>query len=317
MKKVLVTGASGYIGTMLLEYFLNNNFNCIAVTRNKNKLKEFVRQKATVIECNITKDDLTKYIDVKVDYIIHCAAPTNSQYMISYPVEVADAIFNGTKNILDFSYKNKTEKIIYLSSMEAYGQIDFQENERISEDRLGYFDIVNIRNCYPLSKIMSENLCISYWREYKVPIIIARLSQTFGRGVSKEEKRVFAQFGKAVIDNEDIILHTLGKSMGNYCDIDDTIDAIVFLLNYGKLGEIYNIVNEQNAMTIKEMAEMVAREIADNKIEVIIKELEIENKKYAADTGLRLSAQKMKDLGWEAKTSLKEMYIKMIADMKE
>ena len=86
---------------------------------------------------------------------------------------------------------------------------------------MGYIDVSDVRSCYPIAKIMSENLCHSYFAEYGVPVKIARLAQTFGRGIRKDDNQVFAQFANAVRTGSDIVLHTAGISMGNYCDIDE------------------------------------------------------------------------------------------------
>ncbi len=143
---------------------------------------------------------------------------------------------------------------------------------------------------------------------------IARLAQTFGRGVRQEDNRVFAQFARSIKENKDIVLHTQGNSVGNYCDIDDTVDAILFLLENGKSAEAYNIVNEANTMTIREMAEMITNKIAGGKIGVTYNIPSNNQYGYAAETGLRLSGAKMKKLGWEAKTNLEEMYWRMICN---
>lgn len=105
---------------------------------------------------------------------------------------------------------------------------------------------------------MAENICYSYFREYGVPVKIARLAQTFGRGVRDSDKRVFAQFARAVRANRDIVLHTAGQSMGNYCGINDTVTGILTILMQGQDGEAYNVVNEENTMTILQMAGVVA-----------------------------------------------------------
>ena len=100
--------------------------------------------------------------------------------------------------------------------------------------------------------------------------------------------------------------------MGNYCDINDAVDAILFILKYGENGQVYNVVNEKNTMRIKEMAELVAQRIAGSALRVTY-DIASENQYgYAANTGLCLSGEKLRKLGWEAKTSLEEMYRSML-----
>ena len=256
-------------------------------------------------------------LNIKPDYIIHCASPTQSSYMISNPVETIDSIVIGTKNVLELAKRFNVKSMVYLSSMEVYGQIDCSDGRRVCEDELGNIDLFNVRSSYPLGKRMAENLCYSYYKEYNVPVKIARLAQTFGKGVSKDDTRVFAQFAKAVMEEKDIVLHTLGDSMGNYCDIDDAISAIMLILEKGKLGEAYNIVNESNTMTIREMAELVTNTIAQGQIKVIY-DIPNENQYgYAAKTGLRLSSEKLRQLGWKSEKNMEDMYKEMIHSMME
>lgn len=317
MKTVLVTGASGYIGRNLIEKIKDQDFKCIAITRNPERMRGHWNDKVKVVQCDITKDSIEECVKENVEYIVHCAAPTQSNYMITYPVEVIETILFGTRNVLEFAKNNQVKKIIFLSSMEVYGQIECNLNERIDEKQLGFLDATYCRNCYPIAKLMAENMCTAYYKEYNLPTVVTRLAQTFGRGITKDDNRVFVQFAKAVINHENIVLHTTGESMGNYCDIDDVIDAITFLFDHGKAGEIYNIVNEDNTMTIKEMAYLVANKIANNEINVVIENYDNNKYGYALSTGLRLSGSKMKSIGWRANISIEQMYVNLINDLRK
>lgn len=311
--KYIITGASGYIGSMLSERLIQEGKDVTVIVRKPERLKEKIRDKVKVIQSDIVNPDALRKITDPCDCLIHCAASTQSSYMMTNPVEVAASIVNGTQNILELAVKAPVRNMVYLSSMEVYGRIDCSDGRRVSEEELGELNLSDVRSCYPMAKRMAENFCHLYYREHGVPVVIARLAQTFGRGVHPDDKRVFAQFADAVRCNRDITLHTLGNSTGNYCDIDDALDAILLLSEKGSPGEAYNIVNERNTMTIREMAEMVADKIAGGKIRVTFDIPEENTYGYAADTGLRLSGSKLRELGWEAKTGLETMYWKMLA----
>lgn len=315
MSTYLVTGATGYIGSQLTMKLLDAGEDVWIQVRNPSKIKRKVRERLHVICGDIVDSHMWKQVNCHVDYIIHCAAPTESAYMMTHPVETAETIVQGTKNVLEYCKNCPGCKLIYLSSMEVYGNIACKNGERVTEEQLGSLDICAPRNCYPIAKRMAEHLCIAYFREYGVETVVARLSQTFGRGVLATDKRVFAQFANAVREKKDIVLHTLGNSVGNYCDIDDTLEAIGVLLQKGEAGEIYNVVNEDNTMSIRHMAEMVADKIAGGQIRVTF---DIPNENiygYAVDTGLRMSGDKMRRLGWSAKVSLEEMYRRLLEGM--
>ena len=164
------------------------------------------------------------------------------------------------------------------------------------------------RSCYSLGKRMAEHYCYIYQKEYGVPVKIARLAQTFGTGVSLEDNRVYMQFAKSVVENKDIILKTSGMSYGNYCSSEDVVNAIFILLQDGVDGETYNVVNEENTMTIYQMAELVANKVANGKIQVRTEIEDLEKTGYAPNTELKLSGEKMRALGWKPRKGLAEMY---------
>ena len=146
---------------------------------------------------------------------------------------------------------------------------------------------------------------------------IARLAQTFGKGIAKEDRRIFAQIAKSVIEKQDIVLHTMGESMGNYCGIDDAISGIFCILSNGELGEAYNVVNPQNTMKIRDMAYLVADSVAGGSIGVTYDISNDNSMGYAVSTGLRLSAEKLMKIGWEPQKGLIEMYQEVINELRQ
>lgn len=311
----LITGATGYIGSMLAERLIKEGKQVTALVRSPDKLKDSLRSRVQIITGDITDSSSLQQIKGPYDALIHCAAVTRSAYMVSNPVETAESIVDGTRNMLALAAGCQVKSMVYLSSMEVYGRIDCSDGKRITEDELGELDLSQARSCYPMSKRMAEHFCHLYCQEYGVPVKIARLAQTFGRGILPGDSRVFAQFARAIRDNKDIVLHTKGTSMGNYCDIDDVLEALLLLLEKGGQGEVYNIVNEENTMTIREMAELAAHKIAEDRIRIMYEIPEDNRYGYAADTGLRLSSAKLRTLGWEAKTSLEEMYKSLLSSL--
>lgn len=317
MHKFLITGATGYIGSMLIEFLLNKaltkgqEIQITALVRNRKKARERLSPEVGLITADVSDTSAMASIDGSFDYIIHCAATTQSAKMIANPVETISGIVTGTQNVLELAKKCHAKSMVYLSSMEVYGNINCSDGKTVGEASLGQVDLFQVRSCYPMAKRMAENICYSYYKEYGVPVKIARLAQTFGRGILPEENRVFAQFAKAVRQGEDIVLHTAGNSMGNYCDIDDVLRAIILLLEKGSDGEVYNVVNEENTMTIRQMAELVAEKIANGRIKVTMDISKDNTYGYAAPTGLRLSAAKLRELGWIPTANLEEMYRKM------
>ena len=313
----LITGATGFIGSMVMKRILqsreyaNGQTQIIVLVRSISKFRDMYRDydcsKVVLIEGELCNKLPEKPIVQAIDYIIHCAAPTTSAYMITNPVETANDIVLGTQNILELAKKYKVKSMVYLSSMEVYGRVTDIGRTR-TENELGEIDIENVRSCYPLGKRMAEHYCYIYAQQYGVPVKIARLAQTFGIGVRAEDHRVYMQFARSVIEKKDIILKTQGLSMGNYCATEDAVNAIFIILQKGVNGEAYNVVNEKNTMRIREMAQLVAEKIARGDIKVRVEIEDAQKTGYASDTDLRLSGNKLRQLGWQPTKGMIEMY---------
>lgn len=205
-KTFFITGATGLVGSVLVKALAYANYHydlknrIVAQVRNPQKAEKVFDGYADITYCVGDVRDTISYSG-DVDYVIHAASETKSRNMIDFPVETLWTALSGAKNLLDFAYKKKIEKMIFLSSMEAFGTVD--GDQRTPEERLGYIDLRKVRSCYPESKRMIENMCVCYSSEYGVPVTIARLAQTFGAGVSSEDTRVFAQFAHSAMTGED------------------------------------------------------------------------------------------------------------------
>ena len=321
----LITGITGYIGSLITKTLMEQDaykvgsVRIVGLVRNLKKatevFKEYDCSNLTFVEMDIV--DVQKNIEqlqMPIDYVIHCAASTTSTYMISNPVEVADGIILGTKNLLEVARDKHVKSFVYISSMEVYGNVRELGRTR-KEDEFGEVLLNVARSCYPLAKRMAEHYCYSYYKEYGVPVKVARLAQTFGVGVRPDDNRVYMQFAKAVYEKKDIVLKTRGLSVGNYCAADDAVNAILKIMVDGKDGETYNVVNEENTMSVHQMAEMVAKEIASGEITVKF-ELEDNSKTgYAPDTALRMSGDKLRELGWSPTKDLEQMYRDVLKDL--
>jgi len=316
-KSILITGATGFLGSLLIRYFtyLNSEYHrdirLIALVRDAEKAGQIFDDRIIIAEGDICS---LPQIPFDIDYIFHCAAETNSRKMVDNPVEVSEGIVIGTFNIMKLAYQKKIESAVYISSMEIYGQIP-EKHGKVDENDYGYIDPLSTRSCYPMGKRMAENICANYFHQYGLPVKIARLAQTFGAGVHETDNRVFAQFARSVINNEDIILHTDGSSTGNYCYTADAILGLIFILLKGKDGQAYNVVNEESTMTIRQMAELVAAKVAKGSISVRYDIPESNIYGYAAPTKNRLSSRKLCSLGWKPTYGMEDMYRRMIEYM--
>lgn len=317
-KKILITGATGLIGYSLTKFLIELNqtyclkLQLLLLVRESSKKKPEFLEFCKYKEIKIIYGDVCNlpYIQENIDYIIHGASITVSELMIKKPVEVIKTNLEGTANILELAKTKQINSMVYLSTMEVYG---FTEEEKLlAENDIQYLNPLLLRSSYPESKRMAENLCVSYASEYGIPVKIIRLAQTFGYGVKSNDTRVFAEFARCALEKKTIRLLTDGTSKRMYLDTGDAARAIFIVLTRGKNGEAYNAANKNTYCSIKEMAELVSKEIADGKINI-----EIENKGHAAKQfppahKLMLDVSKLENLGWHPEMNLRDMYLNMI-----
>lgn len=311
---LLITGATGLIGSTLVHCLLSLNKNNIITCPIRNLDKARTTYKDDFDKISFIESDLLNYLsneNKSFDYIIHCASPTYGKYMSEHPVETYEFSLESTRALLKYSKDHSVKSMVYLSSLEYYGQI--LEDRLITEDIVGYIDPINPRSSYPLGKRSAEYLCVSYFKEYGVPVKIARLTQTFGAGVSKDDNRVFAQFARSIINGEDIILHTTGESSKPYCYTTDCVSAILYILLKGNNGEAYNVANQETYISIREIAEFL-KDNFNPKINVRVELLP--NMGYAPITKLRLSSEKLMKLGWRPQYDLNSMFENLINSLK-
>ena len=307
----LITGSTGLIGSILIHCLvaMNKNIRIIAPVRDIAKARKMFDGELSnieLVECNIVDFDYDKI--EKVDYIIHCAAPTSSQFFVEKPVETFNIIVEGTRVLLEFARKHPIKSFVYLSSLEVYGSVH-DDSEPIKEEFQGYLDPLSVRGSYPMAKRATENMCILYKSEYNVPVKIARLTQTTGAGISKDDNRVIAQFSRTASQGQDIILHTKGTSSRPYCYTTDCISGILYILLKGVSGEAYNVANEETYISAKGLAELIQRSFCPD-IKVVF---EIsDNTPYAPVTKQKLSAEKLRDLGWNPNYNLKDIISKLM-----
>ncbi len=315
-KRILITGATGLIGSNLVNALLyanevyKTNINIVALVRDIEKAKKrFISDK----NLEILTGSIEKPIDYaqNVDYIVHAASPTSSKYFITNPVETIKSSITGTTNLLDFAKEKNVTGFVFLSSMEVYGKPE--RGEIVTEEKVAGFDPYNVRNCYPISKKLCESLCRSYFSEYNVPTKVIRLTQTFGPGVEYGDGRIFAEFMRCVIEKRDIILKTKGETERCYLYTADAITSILTVLLKGKPGEFYNAANPETYCAIAQMAGLIAQEIAQNKIKVQYILEDITKLGYANTLYMNLNTTKLQQLGWTPKTKLKQMFERMIA----
>ena len=316
-KTIFITGGTGLIGQTLIRRILTESptAQILALTRNTDRAKALFQGVPENERIQWIEGDVCTPLTINgdIDYIVHGAAETSSKSFVNDPVRVIDTAITGTANMLKLAVKHSVKKLVYLSTMEVYGAP--ADDEKIDEKHGCDLDTMQARSSYPESKRLCETLCAAYAAQHDVPACVLRLTQTFGPGVRYDDSRVFAEFARCAIEGRDIILHTKGETARNYLYTEDAASAILTVLLHGSVSEAYNAANESTYCTILEMAELVARECADNRISVRIEEADTTAYGYAPVLHMNLDTSKLRALGWEPKIPLPEMFRNMIAGM--
>ena len=315
-----VTGATGLIGSQILLFldFLNEkqnlNIKLFGLARNREKAKKVFGDLLNS-NINLIYGDVLSLPDLNfdIDYIVHGASITSSIDFINKAVQTIDIAINGTMNILNLAKQKNIKSMVYLSSMEVFGITDV--NNEVKEENLGYVNILSPRSSYSESKRMCECLCASFANQYKVPVKIGRLTQTLGAGIDYNDTRVAAYFARCVIENNDIVLKTDGKTKRPIIYSADALSGIFTILLKANNGEAYSIANPKTFYTIKDTAQTIVDKIAKNKIELKFKLSEVVQE-YAPNLNLNLNVDKLLKLGWKPSVNLEDAYYRMIQGMK-
>ena len=193
--------------------------------------------------------------------------------------------------------------------MEVYGQPP--KGHKVTENEAGAFSPLNLRNSYPIGKIASESLCIAYAEEYGVPCKIARLTQTFGKGVSYNDNRIFGYFARCIKEKKPIVLKTRGETSRSYLSTEDAAAAILTILIDGAAGKIYNVADKNTYCSVAEMAKKVA-----DKYGLCVQYDVQENREYLGTLYMDLDTAAIHSLGWKptAKEGVLSIYEEMMED---
>ncbi len=326
-KTIFVTGATGMLATYII-YFLiylnekieNFNVNIIAGIRNKEKCIKKFGKYIDKKYFNYYLGDINREIDIKqkVDFIIHAASIAMTEYYSVYPIDVILPNVIGTNNLLDFAEKNNSDSFLFFSSDVIYGKID--ENKDVKEDDYGKIDTLNINSCYAESKRLGETLCRAYFKQKNVNTKIVRISHTYGPTIDLEnDHRVFAEFIKNIINNQNIIMKSDGNAIRSFCYLSDATEAFFRILLDGKKGEAYNMCNTDCRISIKELADILVRLFPEKNLRVEQRAREksdnyIENKFVVNST---ISNEKLKSLGWKPQFNIEEGFSRTIKSYME
>lgn len=305
---VLLTGATGTIGSFMADTLirLNQKENAgIRVLLAGRSIEKLQNQFGIYDNVKFLSYDLNAPIefDEPVDYVIHVAGNAHPAAFNGDPVGTIVGNIDSTYRLLEYAKNHGGKRFLFVSSGEVYGQGDISL-DAFDETYSGYLDVLSPRSCYPLSKRMAENLCVSYWKQYGFESVIVRPCHTYGPLMTASDNRAHAQFLHNALAGEDIIMKSAGTQMRSYNYIADCTAGLFTVLANGKAGEAYNLANPQARVTIAQFAEKVA--VAENCKVVFDNPTEADLANRSPISKQVLSTKKLESLGWQPVFSIDE-----------
>ena len=319
-KNIMITGACGLIGSFLVDVIMkhnelfNDNITVIAYDFKEefihNRFKSYINNSNFKYVCQDVNLPL-EYSD-KVDYIMHLASNAHPALFKTDPVGTIKANIIGLLNLLEFAKDKNVTRVLYTSTGEVYGEKE--GIKEFSENDLGFVNPTLYRSCYPNSKRCAETLCVSFSEQYKVSTVIARPSHVYGPTMTKSDSRVYAEFIRNILNNEDITLKSLGNQTRSYTYVADAVSALLYILLLGKDQNAYNISNPNSILSIKEMAEIIAK-IGNKKVLFDIPK-DTPTNANPMSVGV-LNSSKLQNIGWIPKYNSEEGFLNTINILKE
>ncbi len=228
------------------------------------------------------KSDVSKPLEIeeKLDFIIHAASIASPTIFRQNPLETMDSNSLGTRNMLELAKKNKVEAFLFTSTSEVYGDPS-PENIPTKETYRGNVSCTGPRACYDESKRLGETLCMIYFTKFNVPIRMSRSFNVYGPRLGLHDKRVLPDFMLNAWNNQNIVLLSDGSPTRSFCYITDSIKAHFKVLLSDANGEVFNIGNDLEEISILELARRIV-ETSGKNLEVKFKKSE--DKHYLTDS---------------------------------
>lgn len=318
-KSVLVTGATGTIGSfvadMLIRFNQQNKANISLYLAGRN-LQRLQKQFGYYDNVNFLQYDMMKPIefDVSIDYIIHAAGNAHPAAFNGNPVETIIGNIESTFRLLEYLREHHGKRFLYVSSGEVYGQGDVSLDS-FEEDYVGYVNVLASRSCYPLSKRTTENLCGSYYKQYEIETVIVRPCHTYGPCMTETDNRAHVQFFHNALAGENIVLKSAGNQMRSYNYVGDCASALLTVLINGVPGEAYNLANPESRLTIAQLADKIASAGGQRVIFEDPSSGDIANQSPIAKQVL--NTQKIEKLGWIPAFNIEEGIVHTLNILKD
>lgn len=314
-RDVLVTGASGMIGSVLTDVLMNKaseyDFHVIAMSRDMDRLKDTFPHHSERLKL-VSHDVNLPMEDISCDTVFHCASNTHPMAYSTDPIGTITTNVIGLKNLLDMMSEVGDGRFVFASSVEIYGE-NRGDVEAFDESYCGYIDCSSLRSGYNESKRVGEALCHAYGSQKGLDFVIPRLSRVYGPSVRPDDSKAMSQFLFKAVSGQDIVLKSKGTQLFSYCYVMDAVDAMLHLFFNGISGEAYNVSGKDSDITLLSLVRRIS-EIAGVDVVFDIPD-ETESRGYSKATKAVLDISKIRSTGWGPTYTLDEGLLRTIDDL--
>jgi UDP-glucuronate decarboxylase len=304
MKKILVTGGAGFIGSHLCEKLLEKDHHVICLdnffTGRRENLNKFLNHKHFEI---VEHDIIEPFFCEGIDEIYNLACPASPPHYQYNPIKTTKTSVMGAINMLGLA-KNEGAKILQASTSEIYGDPQVHPQP---ESYFGNVNTIGPRSCYDEGKRCAETLFFDYYREHQVAIKVMRIFNTYGPNMLSSDGRVVSNFIVQALKDEDITIYGDGKQTRSFCFVDDLVNGMIQFMESDK--ELTGPINFGNPVeiTIKELAESIIK-LTKSKSQLIFQDLPQDDPlRRKPDISIANST-----LNWNPRVNLNEGILKTI-----
>ena len=303
MKRILVTGGAGFLGSHLCDRLLKEGNDVICLDNLFTGSKDNIRHLFSHPHFEFIRHDVTEPIRLEVDQIYNLACPASPVHYQYNPIKTAKTSVLGAMNMLGLAKRVKA-RILQASTSEVYGDPKVHPQP---ESYWGNVNTTGIRSCYDEGKRAAETLFFDYHRKDKVDIKVLRIFNTYGPRMDIGDGRVVSNFIVQALKGENITIYGDGQQTRSFCYVDDLIEGMLRMMNSsaGFTGPV-NIGNP-GEFTIRELAEIIV-DLIGSRSSIIYEPLPSDDpiqRKPLIDLA-------KKELGWEPTISLKDGLVKTI-----
>lgn len=252
MKRILVTGGAGFLGSHLCERLLAEGHDVLCVDNFFSGSKENVRHLLSNPYFEFIRHDIIHPLFVEVDEIYHLACPASPIHYQYNAIKTVKTNVLGTINMLGLAKRVKA-KILLASSSEIYGNPEVHPQH---EDYWGHVNPIGLRSCYDEGKRVAETLMMDYHRQNKVETRIARIFNTYGPRMALNDGRVISNFIVQALQNQPLTIYGNGQQTRSFCYVSDIVEGLIRLMNTENYYFPVNLGNPQE-ITIIHLAETI------------------------------------------------------------